>query len=80
MSRFVMIADSDSSKVVVWDGKKQVLFCEISEMIEGGWGISKVQEVMVLKDTPTTSRALYELHDLLTDASNSMVEAIPVPV
>jgi hypothetical protein len=80
MSRFVMIADSDSSKVVVWDGKKQVLFCEISEMIEGGWGISKVQEIMVLKDAPNTSRALYELHDLLTDAGNLSVKAVPVSV
>jgi len=75
-----MIADSDSSKVVVWDGKKQVLFCEISEMIEGGWGISKVQEIMVLKDTPKTSRALYELHDLLSDASNNATFPMPVPV
>ena len=80
MSRFVMIADSNSSKVVIWDGKKQVLFCEINEMIEGGWGISKVQEIMVLKDTPKTARALYELHDLLSDAGNLSVEAIPVPV
>jgi len=80
MSRFVMIADSDSSKVVVWDGKKQVLFCEINEMIEGGWGISKVQEIMVLKDTPKTSRALYELHDLLSDASNNATFPMPVPV
>jgi len=75
-----MIADSDSSKVVIWDGKKQVLFCEINEMIEGGWGISKVQEIMVLKDTPKTSRALYELHDLLSDASNNATFPMPVPV
>lgn len=75
-----MIADSDSSKVVVWDGKKQVLFCEISELIEGGWGISKVQEIMVLKDAPKTSRALYELHDLLSDAINSSTKAILLPV
>jgi len=75
-----MIADSDSSKVAIWDGKKQVLFCEINEMIEGGWGISKVQEIVILKDTPKTSRALYELHDLLSDAGNLIKEAIPVPV
>jgi len=80
MSRFVMVADSDTSKVLVWDGKKQVLFCEISEMIEGGWGISTVQEIMVLKDTPKTSRALYELHDLLSDAINISHKATPVPV
>jgi len=80
MSRFVMIADSDSSKVVVWDCKKQVLFCEISELLEGGWGISKVQEILVLKDTPKTARALYELHDLLSDAAQSDLDAIPVPV
>jgi hypothetical protein len=80
MSRFVMIADSDSGKVVVWDCKKQVLFCEISELAEGGWGISKVQEILVLKDTPKTDRALYELHDLLSDAANSSLKALPVPV
>ena len=80
MSRFVMIADSNSSRVVIWDGKKQVLFCEISEMIEGGWGISKVQEIMVLKDTPKTARALYELHDLLSDANNAELASIPALV
>lgn len=80
MSRFVMIADSDSSKVVVWDGKKQILFCQISEMLEGGWAISKVQEIMVLKDAPKTDKALYALHDFLSDALNKIPEAIPVPV
>ena len=79
-SRFVMIADSETEKVAIWDGNKQLLLCNFGELEQGGWGISKVQEIMVLKDTPKTARALYELHDLLSDAGNLSVEAIPVPV
>jgi hypothetical protein len=79
-SRFVMIADSETSKVVIWDGKKQVLLCNFGEAEQGGWAISKVQEIVVLSVQPKPEKILYTLHDYLSDANNAELASIPVPV
>jgi hypothetical protein len=81
MSRFVMIADSDTGKIVIWDGKKQMFSCPFGEQTEGGWGIGTVQEIMVMAEQPKPHKILYALHDFLFDVSKSeQVEPEPVPV
>ena len=62
-----MIGDAESNKLLIWDGKNQVYFCEFGEGLEGGWHISTVKEIMVLSEPPKTDKALYTLHDLLSD-------------
>jgi hypothetical protein len=71
MARFVMVADTDTNKIIVWDGKKQVFTCNFGEAPEGGWAISTVQEVMVLSNQPKHEKILYMLHDSLSDAINA---------
>ena len=63
-----MVADTDTNKIVVWDGKKQVFTCNFGEAPEGGWAISTVQAVMVLSNQPKHEKILYMLHDSLFDA------------
>jgi len=75
-----MIADSDSSKVVIWDGKKQILLCNFGEAEQGGWAISKVQEISVLGVQPKPEKILYTLHDFLSDAINAELPLIPALV
>lgn len=69
-----MIGDAESNKLLIWDGKNQVYFCQFGEDLEGGWHISTVKEIMVLKDAPKTSEALYKLHDLLSDVRDKDYE------
>jgi hypothetical protein len=79
-SRFVMIADSETDKVAIWDGNKQLLLCNFGEAEQGGWNISTVQEITVLAESLKPEKILYALHDLLSDAKNSSIAPIPVGV
>jgi len=76
-----MVADSDTGKIVIWDGKKQMFSCLFGERAEGGWGISVAQEIMVMAEQPKPHKILYALHDFLCDVSQTQpVEPIPVSV
>jgi hypothetical protein len=76
-----MVADSDTGKIVIWDGKKQMFACLFGELSEGGWGISTAQEIMVMAEQPKPHKILYALHDFLCDVTKvDQVEPEPVPV